>query len=116
MFSDDHYTLLKPLSTSVTSDMTYHILVFLDASPLSLFIGAPEDGAEWVYRFEEVFASLMQYLVADDERIRHLANTVARKVMSEGGVALRRKVHTVSSQAFRLNFWRLTYVYSVSTQ
>jgi neurofibromin 1 len=88
--------------------MIHSILVFLDASPLTIFIGAPDDGAEWTHFYEEIFRSFMGYLVSDDERIRHLTNTVARKIMSEGSVSLWRKSQSVGSDTFTQNFWKST--------
>jgi neurofibromin 1 len=88
--------------------MVYNILVFLDASPLTLFIGAPDGGAEWVYFFEDVLASCMKYLVTDDDRSRYLANTVARKIMSDGSVSLWRRSQHPGSRTFMYNFWKST--------
>lgn len=88
--------------------MVYSILVFLDASPLTVFIGAPDDGAEWGRFFQEVFASFMAYLVTDDERLRHLTNIVARKIMTEGSVAIWRSSENLATQSFKLNFWTST--------
>lgn len=73
-------------------------------------MGAPEDGAEWIHFYEDVFASCMKYLVVEDERIRYLANTLARRIMSEGSVYLRRKSQAVGSRTFKHNFWKSTWV------
>ena len=88
--------------------MIYSILVFLDSSPLTIFYGAPNSGAEWIAFFEDNFASFTTYLITDDERIRYLANTVARKIMTEGSVALWRKSKSLGSRTFKYNFWRTT--------
>lgn len=88
--------------------MIYSILVFLDASPLTIFVGAPENGAEWTQFFQGIFASFMGYLVTDDERIRYLTNTVTRKIMTDGSVSLWRKSQSVGSDTFTHNFWKST--------
>jgi neurofibromin 1 len=88
--------------------MIYNILLFLDASPLTVFIGAPDDGADWSHFFEEVFASFMAYLVTDDERIRYLTNIVTRKIMTEGSMTIWRSIQSLDSQTFKYNFWKST--------
>jgi len=88
--------------------MIYSILVFLDAAPLTVFTGAPDDNAEWSHFFEDIFASFMAYLVADDERIRTLANTVSRKIMTEGSMDLWRTNQHFGARSFKINFWRST--------
>jgi neurofibromin 1 len=88
--------------------MVYSILLFLDASPLTIFVGAPENGAEWSSFYKDIFRSFMGYLVADNERTRYLANTVARKIMTEGSVSLWRKSQSLGSDTFTYNFWKST--------
>ena len=88
--------------------MVYNILLFLDASPLTIFIGAPENGAEWTNFFEDIFRSFMGYLVTDDERTRYLTNTVARKIMTDGSMALWRKSQSLGLDTFTHNFWKST--------
>jgi neurofibromin 1 len=107
-YPDEQYTLLKPLEITTSSYMISSILVFLDASPLTLFIGAPDSGAEWITFFEDVVASCMTYLVTDNESIRYLANTVARKIMTDGAVALWRKSQILGTGTFKYNFWKST--------
>jgi neurofibromin 1 len=86
----------------------YNILVFLDASPLTLFMGAPNNGADWAHFFEDIFSSFMAYLITDDDRIRCLTHTVARKIMTDTSVSLWRKSQSVGSQTFKQNFWKST--------
>lgn len=88
--------------------MVFSILLFLDASPLTIFIGAPANGAEWTNFYEDTFRSFMGYLVTDNERIRYLTNTVARKIMTEGSVTLWRKSQSLGSETFTYNFWKST--------
>ena len=89
-------------------EMIHSILLFLDASPLTIFVGAPDNSAEWTQFFQDVFKSFMGYLVTDDERIRYLTNTVARKIMTKGSVSLWRKRQSVVSASFTHNFWKST--------
>ena len=109
-YSDEQYTLLKPLEVTSSTDVIYSILVFLDASPLTLFMGAPSNGAEWSRFFEDIFSSFMAYLITDDKRIRYLTNTVARKIMTDTSLSLWRKSQNVGSQTFKLDFWKSTCV------
>lgn len=115
-YSDEQYSLLKPLDSSLPPEMVYGIFVFLDASPLTLFIGSPAVGAEWQYFFDDVFASTVKHLTAEDERIRYMANNVARKVMSDGSVPFWHRSHAGSSRLFINNFWKSTYVFGHGVQ
>ncbi|KAL2069744.1 hypothetical protein VTL71DRAFT_14423 [Oculimacula yallundae] len=107
-YADEQYTLLKPLEVASSSNLIYTILLFLDASSLTLFNGAPNFGPEWLLFFEETFATFSTYLATDDERIRSLANTVARKIMTEGTAAFWRKSKNGGSKSFTQNFWKTT--------
>ncbi|PVH71158.1 hypothetical protein DL98DRAFT_660794 [Cadophora sp. DSE1049] len=107
-YADEQYTLLKPLENANSADLIHSILLFLDASSLTLFNGAPNFGPEWLVFFEETFATFSTYLATDDECIRSLANTVARKIMSEGTLSFWRKSRSVGSKAFKHNFWKTT--------
>jgi neurofibromin 1 len=94
-------------------EMTYAILVFLDASPLSLFIGSPKFSApEWLIFFEDIFTAFASYLVIDDERTRYLTNIVARKILTDGTRSLYRKSQKLGSRTFKYNFWKTTSVLS----
>jgi neurofibromin 1 len=88
--------------------MIYSILLFLDASPLTIIVGAPDSSDKWTQFFQDIFKSFMGYLVSDNERIRYLTNTVARKVMAEGSVSFWRKSQSIGSDSFTNNFWKTT--------
>ncbi len=88
--------------------MICSILVFLDASPLTLFSGAPNNYDDWIVFYEDIFASFTTYLITDDDRIRFLTNTVARKIMTESSVPLWRKSQSLGSRTFKYNFWKST--------
>jgi len=90
--------------------MIYAILVFLDASPLTLFIGSPNNGPEWLAFFEEIFSAFATYLITDDERTRNLTNIVARKILTDGTRSLHRKSQVLGSRTFKYNFWKTTLV------
>lgn len=85
-------------------DLTYRILIFLNLVPLTLFEGAPID--EYDNFFEDVLASLVACLETDDERIRYLTSTIARKLMSDGSVFLLRRSLDSGAHLFRTKFWR----------
>ncbi|CZT46168.1 related to NEUROFIBROMIN [Rhynchosporium secalis] len=107
-YADEQYTKLKPLEVANSADLVYTILLFLDASSLTLFNGAPSFASDWLISFEETFATFSTYLATDDERIRNLANTVARKIMSEGTMSFWRKSKGGDSKPFTQKFWRTT--------
>ncbi|KAK2628011.1 hypothetical protein QTJ16_002657 [Diplocarpon rosae] len=107
-YPDGPYTFLKPLDTSDSADLIYSILSFLEASSLTLFHGAPKFGPEWISFCEEIFSSFTVFLAAEDERIRSLANTVARKIMVEGTVTFWRKSQSLGLKTFKYNFWKTT--------
>jgi neurofibromin 1 len=107
-YPDEHFTLLKPLEVTNSTDMTYSILSFLDASPLTLFTGAPNDSDDFILFYEDVFASFTTYLLTDDDRIRFLTNTVARKIMTECSGPLWQKSQSLGPRTFKHNFWKST--------
>jgi len=107
-YPDEQFTLLKPLEITYSSDMTYSILSFLDASPLTLFTGAPSDSENFIAFYEDVFASFTTYLITDDDRVRFLTNRVARKIMTECSGPLWHKSQSQGSRTFNYNFWKST--------
>ncbi|CAL3962410.1 unnamed protein product [Diplocarpon coronariae] len=116
-YPDDQYNLLKPLDVSESADLIYSILSFLEASSLTLFNGAPKFGLEWISFYEEIFTSFTVYLAAEDERIRSLANTVARKIMMEGTVTFWRKSQSLGLKTFKYNFWKTTsYILMIAAE
>jgi neurofibromin 1 len=86
--------------------LTYKILILLNLVPLILFEGAPTDIGEYDNFFEDVLASLVACLETDDERIRYLTSTIARKLMSDGSVFLLRRSVDSGARNFRAKFWR----------
>ena len=90
--------------------MIYNIMLFLDASPLTLLVGAPNDPFDWIQFFETTLTSFLSYLVTDDERIRHMTSTVARKVMTQGTNSMWKRISGAEVGLFRQNFWKSTSV------
>jgi neurofibromin 1 len=89
-------------------EMIYSVLTFLDAFPLAIFIGTPDNGTDWSHFFEDIFASFIAYLVTDDERIRHLTAVVARKIMAEGTLSLWHTNKSLEAETLKNNFWKST--------
>lgn len=90
--------------------MIYNILVFLDASPLTLLTGAMEDAFDsgWGEFFEHSLKNFVGYLVGDDDRIRQLTSSVARKLMTEGASLAWEQVQGADSHTFKTSFWKAT--------
>lgn len=88
--------------------MIYSILAFLDASPLTLFTGAPNDSDDFIIFYEDIFASFTTYLTTDDDRIRSLTNVVARKIMTECSSPLWQKGQSLGPRPSKYNFWKST--------
>jgi neurofibromin 1 len=103
---------LKPLEVATSSDMMYNILLFLDASPLTLLVGAPHKADEWVKFFEGTLTSVTNYLITDNERIRRMTCTVARKLMTEGTSAIHRRIDESEAEIFKRTFWKTSLVTS----
>ena len=108
--TEEPYSILKPLEGTTSSDMIYNILLFLDASPLTLLVGAPDNTNDLVKFLEGILSSFLGYLVTDNERIRHMACTVARKLMTDGAVAIHRRVDVSEVEVFKQTFWKTSLV------
>jgi len=91
-----------------STDMIYSILAFLDASPLTLFNGAPNDNDDFILFYEDIFASFTTYLITDDDQIRFLTNAVARKIMTECSGPLLQKGQSLGPRPSKYNFWKST--------
>ncbi|KAH8601379.1 hypothetical protein B0O99DRAFT_681402 [Bisporella sp. PMI_857] len=109
-YPDEQYNILKPLENNTSLDTVYSILLFLDACPSIVFVGAPEIGSQWERFFGGAFATLMAYLVSDDDRIRYLSNIVAQKMLTEGCLASWRSLKGSNTAEFRTNFWKSTSI------
>ena len=89
--------------------MIRNILDFLDASPMTLFEGAPEDSSEREVFFESNIESFISCMTAADESVRRLAGRVAKKLFADTSVmTLVRASKRLASPQFKANFWKLT--------
>jgi neurofibromin 1 len=92
--------------------MAHSILLFLDASPLTIFKGtsageAPAEGDDGPNKFfDDIFNALLEYLVTDDEKVRYLTNSVVQKITITGTVAFWNRSQSEHLHRFILNFWR----------
>ncbi|KAH8816296.1 hypothetical protein F5884DRAFT_217036 [Xylogone sp. PMI_703] len=103
--SGDQYSISKSLDSD-TIELIYCILEFLQASPLSIFSGAPSDAIEWSRFFDDILASFSVYLVADDSQIANSANAFARMLMTDGSIMLWQRSKSLGSRTFKHNFWK----------
>jgi hypothetical protein len=108
-YPDEQSTLSKPPEMTLSKEMIIAILVFLDTSPLAIFAGeSPQNGTEWSESFENIFKFIIRYLITDDDRIRHLANTFVRKVLTDSTAALWQKSQSFGLTTFKSRFWQST--------
>ncbi|KAL2265612.1 hypothetical protein VTJ83DRAFT_6712 [Remersonia thermophila] len=104
---------LAESSPSVT--MLCNILSFLDASPMTLFEGPPQDRIDRDRFYEENLQALVSCVVAADESVRKLATGVARKLFAMDEVKnILRTSARLRSKPFKTRFWRLTSVILLS--
>lgn len=103
----EQYTLHKP-TEKAASDIIFSVLTFLEASPLTLRAGIPAGSAAWYHNVEVIIDSLVFYLVSDDDRIRNLACTVARKLLVNGARAFDLRSDNFDLRAYRHTFWKST--------
>lgn len=102
---DDYKPTIEPTAITTLSN----ILTFLDASPMTLFEGPPEDYAERERFYEDTFESFIPCLVVNNEAIRRLAVPVAKRILADDNVLqLLRSSKKIDSPAFKIKFWKLT--------
>jgi len=107
-YPDEQYTLLKPLESTASSDVIYSILTFLDASPLTLYAGAPLHVSGWMRFFEDTLSNFVKYLVSDDDRIRYKASAVSRKLLITGTHSVKQRSESLELKSYSHNFWKST--------
>lgn len=89
--------------------MICNILEFLDASPLTLFEGSPDDARERDQFFEDNLVAFVSCLVSSNERVRKLAMRVAKRLFADESVLQPlRDSKRIDSDEFKTNFWKLT--------
>jgi neurofibromin 1 len=104
----DQYSTPKTPEGTASFNLTNRILMFLNILPMSLFDGAPTDADEYNLFFEDNFAPFISCLSTDDERIRQLTSTVARKLMVDGAAVLLQRSLEFGTNSFYRNLWRST--------
>lgn len=93
-------------------NMICNILNFLDASPMTLFEGPPDDRADIDRFYQENFASIISCVVAANESIRQLATRVAKRLFAEDDILKTLRISKgLESPTFKSNLWRLRYIY-----
>ena len=91
--------------------MICNILVFLDASPFTLFEGPPDTDQERNQFFEDNFVAFTSCLVSSNESVRKLAMRVAKRLFADKDILQPlRASKRIDSQDFKSNFWKLTQV------
>lgn len=101
----------KSADYGVPVPMICSILEFLNASPMTLFQGEPSDPDEGDLFFQNNFESFMACMVVADESIRRLAMGVAPHLFTEKTVSRYGETSRLTTQRFKANFWKLTYVF-----
>ncbi|KAK3343967.1 hypothetical protein B0T25DRAFT_584814 [Lasiosphaeria hispida] len=108
-YVEDQSAQRKAVESPSSVNMICNILSFLDASPMTLFEGPPNDGDERDIFYQENLESLVSCVVAADESVRRLATGVARRLFArEQVLETLRASEGLSSLEFRTSFWRLT--------
>ena len=108
-YVEDQSAQRKAVESPSSVNIVCNILSFLDASPMTLFQGPPENEAERDSFYRENLESLISCVVAADESVRRLATGVAKHLFaSESVLATLRGFKGIKSQEFRTDFWRLT--------
>jgi neurofibromin 1 len=102
----DYAATSKPADTVSATNLTYRTLIFLNIVPLTLFEDAPADTDEYDKFFEDILGPLIACMDTDDERIRYLTSSIARKLMSNGSVFRLQKELDSTPEASRAKFWR----------
>jgi neurofibromin 1 len=108
-YVEDQSAQRKAAESPSSVNIVCNILSFLDASPMTLFQGPPENGSEQDLFYRENLESLVSCVVAADESVRRLATGVAKRLFArESVLAKLRSCKGIKSQEFRTDFWRLT--------
>jgi neurofibromin 1 len=91
--------------------MICNVLNFLQASPMTLFEGPPDDEGERDRFYMDNFTSLVSCVVSANETVRRLATEVAKRLFAEEILLEElRASRSLNSLDFKTRFWRLRYV------
>ncbi|TQS39320.1 hypothetical protein Golomagni_00158 [Golovinomyces magnicellulatus] len=104
--SEEQNKAAKPAENNFSPDMILSIMEFLNISPLTLFVGSPPIGPEWLKYFEETFGVFTQLIVFEEEHIRYLARSISLKLMSDGTLCIWRRSKGIANRMLRYNFWK----------
>ncbi|KAG9243047.1 hypothetical protein BJ878DRAFT_481460 [Calycina marina] len=110
-YPSQEYTLLKPLDHAAPPELIYNILLFLDSSPLSVFLGAPvSTSAHWDQLQDGLKATFITCLTSGDEKLRNLTSKVIRKLAVEGTLAIWRSNEHRMPEELKTRIWKSTSV------
>lgn len=110
-YVEDQSAPRKAVESASSVAMICNILDFLDASPMTLFEGPPNDRKERDQFYQENLESLISCVVAADESVRRLARGVAKRLFAKEQIMKTiRSTKELESKVFKIKFWQLTYV------
>ncbi|KAL2018057.1 hypothetical protein VTK56DRAFT_1323 [Thermocarpiscus australiensis] len=105
----------KAAESAPSISMVCNILNFLDASPMTLFEGPPNDPSERDIFYEENLEALASCIIAADESVRRLARGVAKQLFAkEQWLSMLRSSKGLNSKDFKTRFWQLTSLILIS--
>ncbi|KAK3315246.1 hypothetical protein B0H66DRAFT_337826 [Apodospora peruviana] len=108
-YVEDQSAQRKAAESASSVSMTCNIMDFLDASPMTLFEGPPNDRKERDQFYQENLESLISCVVAAEESVRKLACGVARRLFAkEPEMEMLRASNGFESRVFKTKFWQLT--------
>lgn len=86
-----------------------NILDFLDASPMTLFEGPPEDPLESEMFYEANFEAFMSCMITANDNVRRRAAGVAKKLISNEDLLFKlRESKCLDIKTFKNDFWKLS--------
>ncbi|KAK3683544.1 hypothetical protein B0T22DRAFT_468139 [Podospora appendiculata] len=114
-YVNDQDSQRKAAESASSVNMICNILNFLDASPMTLFEGPPDDINDRDRFYYENLESLISCVIAADESVRKLACGVAKRLFAKKHVLeVLREAKDLDSQAFKTEFWRLSSLILIS--
>ena len=111
----DQTATRKAVESASSIAMVCNILSFLDASPSTLFHCGPDSPPDREECFDDNFEAFVSCMIAADESVRRLAAGVAKRLFADETVLKSAAASgRLSSPHFKSNFWKLTWVLSLS--
>jgi neurofibromin 1 len=109
-FVGDQNGQRKTAENSASISMVSNMLTFLDASPMTLFEGAPDESNDRAHFYQENFESIFSCVISANESIRHLAAGVAKSLFASDLFSSTVKSYKgLDSHPFKASFWRIRY-------